>query len=153
MIVRRMVPSEGGWLSSYDDFDQMRRQIQGLVGEMEAAFSTRPGAGIFPAVNVTQDGDNLYVRAELPGLKASELQVTALKNRLSLSGTRQILTEDESVSYHRRERAGGHFNRSIVLPMEFQGDKVSAEYVDGILTVTLPRTPEAKPKQIQVKTV
>jgi HSP20 family protein len=120
---------------------------------MEAAFSARPGAGIFPAVNVTQDEDNLYVRAELPGLKASELQVTALKNRLSLSGTRQILTEDESVSYHRRERAGGHFNRSIVLPMEFQGDKVSAQYVDGILTVTLPRTPEAKPRQIQVKTV
>ena len=79
MIVRRMVPSEGGWLSSYDDFDQMRRQIQGLVGEMEAAFSARPGAGIFPAVNVTQDEDNLNVRAELPGLKASELQVTALR--------------------------------------------------------------------------
>ena len=153
MILRRMLPTAGPWLSSYDDLDGLRRQMRGLVGELEESLLDRPGAGIFPAVNVTQDDDNLYVRAELPGLKASELQVTALRNRLSLSGTRQILTEDESVSYHRRERAGGHFNRSIVLPMEFQGDKVSAEYVDGILTVTLPRTPEAKPKQIQVKTV
>jgi len=153
MIVRRMVPAEDGWLRSYDEFDEMRRQMQGLMGEMEAALFDRPAAGIFPAVNVTQDHDNLYVRAELPGMKASELQITAVKNRLSLAGTRQILTEDESVSYHRRERAGGHFNRSIVLPMDFQGDKVSAEYADGILTVTLPRTPETKPKQIRVKTV
>lgn len=152
MIVRRMMPSEGGWLSSYDEFEGLRRQMQGLMGDMEAALHSRPGAAAFPAVNVTLDDDNLYVRAELPGMKASELQVTAVKNRLSLSGTRQIL-EDERVSYHRHERAGGHFNRSIVLPIEFQGDKVSAEYIDGILTVTLPRTPEAKPKQIQVKTV
>jgi HSP20 family protein len=46
---------------------------------------------------------------------------------------------------------GGYFNRSLVLPMNFQAEKVTAEYVDGILTVTLPKTPEAKPKQIQVK--
>jgi HSP20 family protein len=85
-------------------------------------------------------------------MKANELQVTAVKNRLSLSGTRQILSEDETVSYHRRERAGGYFSRSVVLPLDFQADEVAAEYVDGILTVTLPRTPEAKPKQIQIKT-
>ena len=153
MIVRRMMPSEGGWLSSYDEFDAIRRQMHGLMGEMEAALIGRPGAAAFPAVNVTLDDENLYVRAELPGMKAGELHVTAMKNRLSLSGTRQIFPEDESVSYHRRERAGCHFNRSVILPMEFQGDKVSAEYVDGILTVTLPRTPEAKPKQIRVKTI
>lgn len=152
MIVRRMVPSEGRWLNSHDEFNGLRRQMQGLMGEMEAALLGRPGAAAFPAVNITMDDENLYVRAELPGMKASELQVTAVKNQLSLAGTRQV-GEDESVSYHRRERAGGHFSRSIVLPVEFQGDKVSAEYVDGILTVTLPRTPEAKPKQIRVKTI
>ena len=119
---------------------------------MEAGFLGSTGAGVFPAVNVTQDENNLYVRAELPGMKANELQVTAVKNRLSLSGTRQILSEDETVSYHRRERVGGFFSRSVVLPLDFQADKVAADYVDGILTVTLPRTPEAKPKQIQVKT-
>ena len=152
MIVRKMMPSEGRWLSNYDEFDGLRRQMQGLMGDMEAALLGRTGAAAFPALNVTLYDENLYVRAELPGMRASELQVTAVKNRLSLAGTRQV-GEDEGVSYHRRERAGGHFNRSIVLPIEFQGDKVSAEYVDGILTVTLPRTPEAKPKQIRVKTV
>jgi HSP20 family protein len=152
MIVRRMAPSEGAWLRNSGELNELRRQMQSLVGGMEAAFLSSSGAGVFPAVNVTQDENNLYVRAELPGMKANELQVTAVKNRLSLSGTRQILSEDETVSYHRRERAGGYFSRSVVLPLDFQADKVAADYVDGILTVTLPRTPEAKPKQIQVKT-
>ena len=152
MIVRRMAPSEGALLRSYGELDELRRQMQSLMGGPEAAFLGRSGAGVFPAVNVTQDENNLYVRAELPGMKASELQVTAVKNRLALSGTRQILSEDETASYHRRERAGGYFSRSVVLPIDFQADKVAADYVDGILTVTLPRTPEAKPKQIQVKT-
>ena len=151
MIVRRMSPSEVGWYRGYSPFDEIRRQMQSLMGEMEAAFPGRAGAGVFPAVNVTQDEDNLYVRAELPGMKASELQVTAIKNRLVLSGTRQIDPEDERVSYHRRERTGGYFNRSLVLPVDFQSDRVAAQYVDGILSVTLPRTPEAKPRQIQVK--
>jgi len=151
MLIRRMVPTESPWFSGHDELDGIRRQIRGLMGEMEEAMLARPGA-IFPALNVTQDEDNLYVRAELPGMKPSDLNVTAVKNRLSLSGSRQIAAEDESASYHRRERAGGHFSRSIVLPVDFQGDKVTADYVDGILTVTLPRTPETKPKQIQVKT-
>ena len=152
MIVRRLAPSEGTWLRNSGELHDLQRQMQSLMGGMEAAFLGSTGAGVFPAVNVTQDENNLYVRAELPGMKANELQVTAVKNRLSLSGTRQILSEDETVSYHRRERVGGYFSRSVVLPLDFQADKVSADYVDGILTVTLPRTPEAKPKQIQVKT-
>ena len=152
MIVRRMMPTEGPWLGGYDELDGMRRQLRGLIGEMEEALSGRPGSGVFPAVNVTQDDENLYVRAELPGMKPNELDITAVKNRLSLSGTRQIVPEDKNVSYHRRERGGGQFSRTIVLPIDFQGDRVSAEYVDGILTVTLPRRPEARPKQIQVRT-
>ena len=152
MIVRRMVPSEGAWLRNSGELNELRRQMQSLMGGMEAAFLGSSGAGVFPAVNVTQDENNLYVRAELPGMKPNELQVTAVNNRLALSGTRQILSEDQAVSYHRRERAGGYFSRSVVLPIDFEADKVAAEYVDGILTVTLPRTPEAKPKQIQVKT-
>ena len=152
MIVRRMAPSEGAWLRKSGELNELRRQMQSLMGGMEAAFLSSSGAGVFPEVNVTQDENNLYVRAELPGMKANELQVTAVKNRLSLSGTRHILSEDETVSYHRRERAGGYFSRSVVLPLDFQADKVAADYVDGILTVTLPRTPEAKPKQIRVKT-
>ena len=152
MIVRRLAPSEGAWLRNSGELHELRRQMQSLMGGTEVAFLGSSGAVVFPAVNVTQDENNLYVRAELPGMKPNELQVTAVKNRLSLAGTRQILSEDESVSYHRRERVGGYFSRSVVLPIDFQADKVAAEYVDGILTVTLPRTPEAKPKQIQVKT-
>ena len=152
MIVRRLAPSEGAWLRNSGELHELRRQMQSLMGGMEAAFLGSSGAGVFPAVNVTQDENNLYVRAELPGMKPNELQVTAVNNRIALSGTRQIVSEDQAVSYHRRERAGGYFSRSVVLPLDFQADKVAAEYVDGILTVTLPRTPEAKPKQIQVKT-
>jgi len=110
------------------------------------------GSGVFPPMNVTQDSDNFHVRAEVPGIKASELSISAVKNRLTIAGKREIPTEHERVSYHRRERPEGSFNRTLTLPTELDVERIEARYGDGILTLTLPKAEAAKPRLISVKT-
>jgi HSP20 family protein len=109
-------------------------------------------AGVFPPINVTQDTDRFYVHAEVPGIKADELSISAVKNRLSIAGKREIPSENERVSYHRKERAEGAFNRTLTLPTELDVEHIEARYADGILTLTLPKSEAAKPRQIVVKT-
>jgi HSP20 family protein len=110
------------------------------------------GAGVFPPVNITQDDDNFYLRAEVPGIKPAELSISALRNRVSISGKREIPREHDRVSYHRKERPEGAFNRAVTLPTEVDAERVDARYADGILTLTLPKAEQAKPRQIAVRT-
>jgi HSP20 family protein len=126
---------------------------------MQRLFESEPSndrseaaaAGVFPPLNVTQDANNYYVRAEVPGIKASELSISAVRNQLTIAGKREIPPEQGHVSYHRRERAEGAFNRTLTLPTELDADRVDARCVDGILTLTLPKTEAAKPRQVVVK--
>jgi len=108
-------------------------------------------AGVFPPINVTQDDENFYVRAEVPGVNGRDLEISALGRRLSISGSREIPKENERASYHRKERAEGAFSRSITLPAEIDAGRVDARYAAGILSVTLPKSEGAKPRQIVVK--
>jgi len=110
------------------------------------------GAGVFPPMNITQDDDNFYLRAEVPGIEPNELSISAVRNRVSLAGKREIPRERERVSYHRKERAEGSFNRTVTLPTEVDAERVDARYADGILTLTLPKAEETKPRQITVRT-
>jgi HSP20 family protein len=109
-------------------------------------------AGVFPPMNVTQDSEKFYVRAEVPGIKASELSISAVKNRLSIAGKREIPNEHERASYHRKERPEGAFNRTLTLPTELDVERIDARYADGILTLELPKAEAAKPRLISVKT-
>jgi HSP20 family protein len=117
-----------------------------------AEASTDAGTGVFPPMTVTQDEDNFYLRAEVPGMNASDLSITAVNNRLSISGKREIPKERERVSYHRKERAEGAFDRTVTLPANVEAERVQARYTDGILTLTLPKAEQTKPRQIVVNT-
>ena len=154
MLVRRVWPSRPTFDSPFADFDSVRREMLRLLDSAAGAGDTfgDVGAGVFPPMNITQDNDNFYVRAEVPGIKPNELSISAVRNRLSLAGKREIQREHERVSYHRKERAEGSFNRTVTLPTEIDADKVDAKYADGILTLTLPKSEEAKPRQIKVRT-
>jgi HSP20 family protein len=154
MLVRRVWPSRPTFDSPFADFDSVRREMLRLLDSAAGAGDTfgDVGAGVFPPMNITQDNDNFYVRAEVPGIKPNELSISAVRNRLSLAGKREIQREHERVSYHRKERAEGSFNRTVTLPTEIDADKVDAKYTDGILTLTLPKSEEAKPRQIKVRT-
>jgi HSP20 family protein len=127
----------------------MLRLLAGLGGGTTA--STVPAAGVFPPMNVSQDADNFYVRAELPGIDAKDLAVAAHRARLTVAGKREIGAENERVSYHRQERPAGAFSRAIDLPGEVDADRVEARYADGILALKLPKAEAAKPRQIVVK--
>jgi len=151
MLLRRVWPSRPAFESPFADFDHLRRQMLRVFdavtgGDIARGFS----AGVFPPMNVTQDDDNFYVRAEVPGIKPADLSVSALRNRVSISGKREISEEKHDVSYHRKERAEGEWSRTVTLPGDVATDKVDARYSDGILTLTLPKTAEAKPRQITV---
>ena len=124
--------------------------MQRLLDSPGGADDVAPG--VFPPMNVTQDGDNFYLRAEVPGINASELSITAVKNRISIAGKRDIPNEQERVSYHRKERPEGSFNRTLTLPTELDVERIEARYDDGVLTLKLPKAEAAKPRLISVKT-
>jgi HSP20 family protein len=138
--------------SPFADFDQARREVLRLFDAVAGNTSGETASGVFPPINVSQDDDSFYVRAELPGIRASELGISALAKRITISGKREIPQEHERVSYHRRERAEGSFSRTLALPTEIDSSRVEARYSDGILDLRLPKAEQAKPRQITVKT-
>jgi HSP20 family protein len=152
MIVRRAWPTRPTFDASLRDFEQLRRDMLHMFDTFAADRETSTTSGVFPPINVTQDNDHFYLRAELPGVVANDLSITALRNHVSISGKRELPKEHERASYHRRERAEGTFNRTVTLPTIVDSERVEARYVDGILTLVLPKAAEAKPRQIVVKT-
>ena len=152
MLVRRVWPGRPTFDSPFAYVDQVRREMLRLLDAVAGETFAEAGAGVFPPLNVTQYNDNFYVRAEVPGLNAKELSISAMRNRLSLSGKREIPRENDRVSYHRKERAEGTFSRTLTLPGEVDAERVDARYADGILSLTLPKAEQAKPRQIAVRT-
>jgi HSP20 family protein len=106
--------------------------------------------GWTPAVDLYEDKDSLVVKVELPGLKKEEIEVSVHDGSLSISGERKSATPDSSSQTFRSERFFGRFHRALALPKPVAVDRIKAFYKDCILTVTLPKTEEAKPKQIEI---
>jgi HSP20 family protein len=123
-------------------------RLTSLQDELDRLFSdSQPWA---PVLDVQEDKDNFRVRVELPGLKREDIAVSLDDGVLVVSGERKTETVDEGTEVHRQERYYGKFSRALTLPSAVAADKVKAAYKDGILTVTLPKAEEAKPKQIAV---
>ncbi len=139
-----------GW-RGVDELNRVRRQMDSLFGDLTSRISREPSAGVFPLTNITEGNDNYYLRAELPGIKAEDLNITVTVDSLSISGERKIAPEKEEAKYHRREREAGKFSRIINLPGQIDTDKVEATCINGILTVVLAKAEATKPKQISVK--
>ena len=148
MLIRRL-PSFPGWSLSRE-LDDLRREMDRVFSSFSEATGSGT-AGVFPAINVTETDDAMFVRAELPGMKPDALDVTFENGTLSLSGERDIPQTSGEASYHRREREWGSFRRSFTIPTRVDGEGVRARYLDGILTVELPKAAEARPKQITVQ--
>jgi HSP20 family protein len=107
-------------------------------------------SGWNPALDLYEDKDNLYVKVELPGMKREEIDVSLHEGSLSVSGERKSEQKHEDAEVYRAERFFGRFQRTVTLPTPVAADKVKAQYKDGILNITLPKTEEAKPKHIDV---
>ena len=135
-----------------------QRELEQLQRRMDRLFQNAFGlegspwrVGVYPLVNISEDRDYIFVRAELAGVKAEDLEITIQDNSLILRGQRKIPTEEKQVNYHRRERESGFFRRIVALPARIQADKVEATCKDGILTIKLAKPEEVKPRKIQVK--
>jgi len=152
MAVIRWKPGLFGWhRDPFSEMDRLRREMDKIYGAFTEGWGIAPAAGVFPALNMSEDEHNLYVRAELPGVAPEDIEITTKENNLVIKGERKIAAEGEKVSYHRKERDEGNFRRIISLPTRVDSDKVSAVCKNGVLTVTLPKAEEAKPRQITVK--
>lgn len=105
----------------------------------------------FPQVNLWANGDEAVLTAELPGVDPGKVDISVMGDELTLQGEREAAKPEEGTVCHRCERKAGKFSRSLELPFEVDGDKVSARYEQGVLTVHLPRLEHTKPKRIQIK--
>ncbi len=103
-----------------------------------------------PSVDVAETDGEITVTAELPGVKQEEVDITIADDVLTLKGEKKEEKEVKEKDYHRIERSYGSFQRSVRLPTGVKADKAKAAYKDGILTITVPKAEEAKPKQIKI---
>jgi len=142
------------------------RQLEALRRDIERAFEDnetwkRPfsryaflpalGARNYPLLNVSEDSEHVYVEAMAPGLNPEALEISVLQGQLRIAGEKPGITpEVKPEAYHRNERSAGRFVRTVNLPTDVDGDRVTAQYKNGLLLVTLPKAEAAKPKQIRV---
>jgi len=104
-----------------------------------------------PAVDITEQDDQYSVKVELPGVNKDDVKITLESNILTIRGEKKQEKEEKEKNYHRVERTYGSFQRSFTLPTVVKSDKIDAIFKDGILTISLPKAEEAKPKQIEVR--
>jgi len=137
---------------TFGRLSDLREEIDRLFDAplSELANPSRLLSGWTPALDVYEDKDNFTVKVELPGMKKEDIDVSLHIGSLSISGERKGETKHEDGEVYRAERFFGRFQRTVTLPSTIAADKVKAQYKDGILTVTLAKTEEAKPKQIDV---
>ena len=132
--------------SVWNEMSRLSREMDRLFGE-ESGVSR---AGVFPPLNLYDDGESLVVRAEIPGIAPGDLDINATVNTLTIKGERKRPETDNKASYHRRERGSGTFSRTINLPQEVNPDKVRASYELGVLEVVMPKAEEAMPRKIAI---
>lgn len=104
-----------------------------------------------PAVDIFEDDGNVMVKAEMPGMTREELDVKIAGNVLTISGEKKKEEKVEKQNYYRMERSYGSFSRSFSLPSDVKTDRIKAQFRDGVLQITLPKTAEAMKKQKKVK--
>jgi HSP20 family protein len=133
-------------MATQRDFNRLFREaFSPVFGEGE--LSTRTWA---PPVDIYENGESLVLKAELPGVNPDDVEIRVEDNTLYLKGERKFEKEVKEQNYHRVERSYGTFTRTFSLPNSIDADKVAASYKDGVLTLTMPKKEEAKPKSIKI---
>ena len=133
------------------DLEEMRKEMERLFDVFGNRQTGRGGAGVYPAINISEDSEAYTVSAELPGVKSKDLDLNVTANQLTLAGERRISEEAADARYHRREREAGRFSRAIALPDDIDTENVKARLADGVLTVTIPKAEKARPRQISIQ--
>ena len=151
-LIRYQSPELSPW-SAADRLSNLRDELNSFFELPFWSSLARTGqlfTGWSPALDLYQSNDNVVAVVELPGMRKEDIEISLHDGTLTVSGERKRETGSNGENAERTERYIGRFRRSIALPTRVDAGKVSATYRDGILTVTLPKAQEVKPKQIQV---
>jgi HSP20 family protein len=146
--------------NAFADMENLRREVDRAFESFtttqspanRAAFLPGRGPRRYPLINLLEDKENLYIEALTPGVEPQSLNVSVLRNRLTLSGEKTRIEGDvKPEAFHRSERSSGKFVRTFDLPVEVDEKKIQAEYKNGLLVITLPKPEKARPRQVNVK--
>jgi HSP20 family protein len=140
--------------SVWDEMSSARREMDRVFDRFFNQSAPAQGLAVWaPAVDVRETNDELHVSAELPGLKLEDVNVTVENGVLTISGEKKQEVQEgkEEGEYYLVERRYGRFERSFTLPRSVSADKVKARFENGILTVSLPKAEEAKPRRVQIE--
>jgi HSP20 family protein len=133
----------------WTEFEEMKNEMERLARTLSSSRQRYSDSSAFPALNISEDDTNIYVRARMPGIAPADAEIFLEGETLTLKGEREPLTKNIK-SYHRNEIAHGHFNRTITLPCKVVSDRISATTSNGILMITLPKAKPARPQKIVV---
>jgi len=141
-------------LAPFRDFERMRKEMDRFWDSfLEGTMRRRgeDGTEWFPSLDVSETKNELVVKAEIPGMDSKDIDISLSDGMLTIRGEKKQEKEEKEENYHFIERSYGTFSRSVSLPRDLKHDKISASYKDGVLRVVLPKSEEAKKKEIKIK--
>jgi HSP20 family protein len=140
-------------LEAFRDFEKMRRNTDRFWGSFfeRGVQRTDEDAEWLPSLDVAETKDEIVVKGEIPGMDAKDIDISLSDGLLTIKGEKKQEREEKEEDYHLVERSYGTFTRSIRLPKEVRREKISASYKNGVLKVRLPKSEEAKQKEIKIK--
>ena len=133
----------------FDPFVELRR-MQSEMNRLFSGFSPTATRD-FPPINIWLSENSVVVTAELPGVTGEDVNLSLQEDVLTLSGKREPKSQEQNVSWQRRERAYGSFSRAVQLPFRVDPDKVQARFNDGVLEIELQRLEADRPKKIEIR--
>ncbi len=137
----------------FRELDRIRREMDRL---WDSFFERRPSrveevSEWFPSLDVSETDTDYIVKVEVPGIDPKDMDISLTNNTLTIKGEKKQEKEEKDENYHLIERSYGSFTRSIRIPSQVQSDKINATYKNGVLKITLPKTEEAKKKEIKIQ--
>jgi len=133
------------------EFERIRQGLDQLSQNFAEGDVRYGRATVFPPINMYEAKEQVIIKAEIPGVSTENLDISLEGETLSLQGTR-AMHDDEKIAFHRREIERGNFSRAVPLPIKVDPDNISAKLKNGILTITIGKAAEVKPRQIAVST-
>jgi len=131
--------------------DRIQRVLNETLSGLDWQYRDSAAAAWVPAVDVFEEADAIRIVAEVPGVKPEEIKISLESNLLTIHGTKQQEAEEKTERVHHYERTYGAFERSFTLPASVEPNDIRANYDNGVLTLTLPKSEKAKPRQIEVQ--
>ena len=142
-----------GELTPFRDFERMRRDMDRLWDSFfeRGVRRTDDDGSWLPSLDIAETKNDIVVKAEVPGMDPKDIDISLSDGLLTIKGEKKQEKEEKEENYHFIERSYGAFCRSVRLPKEVQSDKISASYKNGVLKVALPKSEEAKKKEVKIK--